>query len=740
MKAKHLAMRKISSVLLAVTLCFTLMPSWAFAESEDNSSAAQEVNSEAAAEAVEETVSEDRQPDAGTGSEAGTAEETVNVEPDASAAEKLEAAEPDASAADEVNTAEPEASEEEPAPAPVPEETVKSMTLDGVKITFKEAVAKKPLDAAEVVPGRVWLKGAKKSMQVNWVNPKNISDIDGIIVLRAVGKSTAFSEVERVSFRSAQNGKTAVSPKTAYKDSKAKKKNTVYTYRVISYSAADGVTRVSHISKADWAAGQTSASKLKNVESAKLNKKSATLQSNDSLKLKLTVASAKKKFRPKDIRWYSSNPAVAAVSSKGKVTAKIPGHAVIYARMASGYEFACKINVVGAIKPGRSTLSVDYVTENAITLKWSKVGYATTYEVYKSDDGLHWDSTPKRTSKTTITYPNLIKKHRYTFYVLAVNEHKGLDENGNSKTYVIKGDNSNVIYQDVVIKRRPMSLTGFPTSKTVKTGKTLSVKIKVKPPLARKAELQMLSGNKWVKKKTIKLPKGEAKKKVTIKFPNDWWGTKTSWRLVVPPTATTDGYTSKTLTITAVRNYQNPSQYVQIKDKISKHGYSHYVAPILVDGTTSKNGHIDALIKTANKYMGDKYVQSKSGAPGKGIDESGLIMQACYGAGVDLWPISPSTRPYNCLPKIMDSKLKKIKYKAAAEGSNDYTTMTRGDLIFFSKTKGGTPTHAAIYTGLGNIIHADPEKGKVNTSTIRTLEDKNGKYQYYVVGVRRIFN
>ena len=88
----------------------------------------------------------------------------------------------------------------------------------------------------------------------------------------------------------------------------------------------------------------------------------------------------------------------------------------------------------------------------------------------------------------------------------------------------------------------------------------------------------------------------------------------------------------------------------------------------------------------------------------------------------------------------MGSKLKKITYKPAAEGSNDYTTMTRGDLIFFSKTKGGTPTHAAIYTGLGNIIHADPVKGKVKTSTIRTLEDRDGSYKYYVVGVRRIFN
>ena len=66
--------------------------------------------------------------------------------------------------------------------------------------------------------------------------------------------------------------------------------------------------------------------------------------------------------------------------------------------------------------------------------------------------------------------------------------------------------------------------------------------------------------------------------------------------------------------------------------------------------------------------------------------------------------------------------------------------MTKGDLIFFSTSKNGNPIHAAIYLGLGDIIHADPVKGNVNTSTIRTLEDKEGKYKYYVVGVRRIFN
>ena len=60
-----------------------------------------------------------------------------------------------------------------------------------------------------------------------------------------------------------------------------------------------------------------------------------------------------------------------------------------------------------------------------------------------------------------------------------------------------------------------------------------------------------------------------------IRFPDDWWEDSSSkWRLVIPQNNTSEAYTSPTLSITAVRRYQNPSQYVQISDTISKHGYS----------------------------------------------------------------------------------------------------------------------------------------------------------------------
>lgn len=619
--------------------------------------------------------------------------------------------------------------------------TAKSFTLDGVKVSFKNPVSKTPEKSKDIVPGRVWIKGLKAGMKVFWKNPADVEAIDGVIVLRATGSSKEFQEVKRIKFKTIEDGEAVIDAKTACTDKSASKKNTVYTYRVISFIKQDGIVYVSHISKNDWAAGQTGVSKLKNIYSAKMNKTSAKLQSKSKVTLKPVISSPKTKFRPSSRRWTSSNKNVAVVSSKGVVTARAPGSATIRCRLASGYEVASKITVVGAFKPGRPTVKVDFALTDSITLMWNKVKYATSYDVYKSNDGLHWEKEPRNTKKTTIKISGLTKNHRYTFYVVVRNDHSGLDKDGYGKTYTALSDNSNVINQKAVVKRRKMTLTGFPTQLTPVTGTTLSVTIKVDPPLGRKAQLQMKSGKKWVNKKTITLPKGAAAASATIVFPDTWWSTTSEWRLVIPHSTTTEGYTTNTLTIKARRMYQNPSGYVQIQDKISKHGYNHYVAPILVNGASTKSNHIEAFMKTAVKYMGDRYVQSRSGAPGNGIDESGLIIQACYGAGVDLWPISPSTRPYNCVPKIMNSKLKAIKYNPpASEDSNDYVGMTRGDLVFFATSKGGTPTHVAIYTGLGGLVHADPIRGKVGKSTIRQLVDQEGKYKYYVVGVRRIFN
>ena len=88
------------------------------------------------------------------------------------------------------------------------------------------------------------------------------------------------------------------------------------------------------------------------------------------------------------------------------------------------------------------------------------------------------------------------------------------------------------------------------------------------------------------------------------------------------------------------RVYQNPPEYVQITNEIDTHGLDYYTAPVLVNSLSTKEDHIEALIETAFKYKGDPFVEGQSGPPGEGVDCSGLIIQSCYGAGVDLWPVN----------------------------------------------------------------------------------------------------
>ena len=158
------------------------------------------------------------------------------------------------------------------------------------------------------------------------------------------------------------------------------------------------------------------------------------------------------------------------------------------------------------------------------------------------------------------------------------------------------------------------------------------------------------------------------------------------------------------------RAYQNPSKYIQISDTISKHGLGYYTAPVLVNSRSSKQDHIEAMIKTAYKYKGDPYKVCRSGAPGKGLDCSGLVMQACYGAGVDLWPVNPwrhrlTKYEWESRNIAKMSSLQTVKYK----------NRKRGDLIFFRNSKGKI-IHVAIYLGNNKIIHSTSVGNRVRVT------------------------
>ncbi len=176
------------------------------------------------------------------------------------------------------------------------------------------------------------------------------------------------------------------------------------------------------------------------------------------------------------------------------------------------------------------------------------------------------------------------------------------------------------------------------------------------------------------------------------------------------------------------RAYQNPTRYVQISDSISKHGLSYYTSPVLVDKNSTKSEHIEAMIKTAYKYKGDKYVVCRSGKPGAGLDCSGLVMQACYGAGVDLWPVNP----YRHRSKKYEYESRNIA-KMSTLQTVSYKNRKRGDLIFFANSRGKV-IHVAIYLGNNKIIHSTSVGGRVRVTGM------GGGAYGKVCKVKRVFN
>lgn len=129
-----------------------------------------------------------------------------------------------------------------------------------------------------------------------------------------------------------------------------------------------------------------------------------------------------------------------------------------------------------------------------------------------------------------------------------------------------------------------------------------------------------------------------------------------------------------------------------------------YVSPIRVNANSSRNDHIEAMIGRAYDYLGNDYVIGASGAPGLGIDCSGLVMQALYAAGLDTSPINPVSHAqpgheYESRNMWSSSKFKHVPY----------SQRQRGDLIFYQGSN-GVVIHVAIYLGNNQVIEAWPNK------------------------------
>ena len=129
-----------------------------------------------------------------------------------------------------------------------------------------------------------------------------------------------------------------------------------------------------------------------------------------------------------------------------------------------------------------------------------------------------------------------------------------------------------------------------------------------------------------------------------------------------------------------------------------------YVHPMKVNKNSTRSDHIEAMISTAYEYLGDPYVIGASGAPGLGLDCSGLVMQALYSAGIDTSPINPVRHAspgyeYESANMWASSKFKKVSW----------SERQRGDLIFYQNSSGAV-IHVAIYLGNNQVIESWPNQ------------------------------
>ena len=151
-----------------------------------------------------------------------------------------------------------------------------------------------------------------------------------------------------------------------------------------------------------------------------------------------------------------------------------------------------------------------------------------------------------------------------------------------------------------------------------------------------------------------------------------------------------------------------------------------YVTPVKVTPASTKSQHIETMISTAKKYLGDDYVVGGSGRPGQGTDCSGLVMQALYSAGVDPYPVSVVRHSKPGYEYESRNLYKNKKFKTVS-----YRNKKRGDLIFYCGGS-GVVNHVAIYLGNGKVIESCPNR--------IVISDIRGRGHTIIKGVKRVFN
>ncbi len=149
-----------------------------------------------------------------------------------------------------------------------------------------------------------------------------------------------------------------------------------------------------------------------------------------------------------------------------------------------------------------------------------------------------------------------------------------------------------------------------------------------------------------------------------------------------------------------------------------QYGTTGYIRSDFVDLTSDDDTSASGAADIAKQYLGTRYVYG--GSSPKGFDCSGFTMYVFKQMGVSL--------PHSATSQWQSGKGQKL-YSASE--------LQSGDLVFFcdpSRSKGKACSHAGIYTGGGQFIHASSaNSGGVVVSTLTS-----GYYNTYFVGGMRV--
>jgi uncharacterized repeat protein (TIGR02543 family) len=308
------------------------------------------------------------------------------------------------------------------------------------------------------------------------------------------------------------------------------------------------------------------------------------------------------------------------------------------------------------------------------------------------------------------------------------------------ENYVIE---SNIVL--IAKWRAKTKITGLKKlRKGVTAGSKLSDEIEIEFPYGRRLSLYQYSKKtkKYIKVKSYRLSGGEKTDRIKIRYPKSFWRTKReTFSLRISENAYATSIQTK-IVVKSKRRYQAPKKYLQFSDtrikyiarnKMSAYGrslqdrYGNYCSPLMkgVGRDSTKKQLIELFIKRAKQYLGDPYVVFGSRPLGRGVDCSGIVMQAMYSVGFSPKPSSSYRHmfpayEYESRQMWYNNKIKKIPY----------SEMKRGDLVFYLGSS-GTVNHVAIYLGGGKVIESYAPKVMISGITARGHSK--------VAGVGRIF-